>query len=152
MENEQENTIEEKQEEPDLEGLQREIEAGKAAVAEMKSALSAKETEISALNKSLEETGAVKENVSKSLTAAVGAYRELVVRGNPGLLAEMISGDSIEKVDASLQSARAIMARARQVVEAEAERVRVPAGAPQRAPQDLAALTAREKIQIGLRE
>jgi hypothetical protein len=151
MENEPENTIEQKPEEPDTEALQREIEAGKAGIAEMKNNLAAKETEIVALNKSLEETRAAAVSVSKSLAAAVGAYRELIVRGNPGVLADLVGGDTIEKVDASLQNARAIMARARQEVEAEAARVRVPAGAPQRAPQDLAALTAREKIQIGIR-
>jgi len=136
--------------EPENEALAREIEAGKAAIAEMKQALAAKDTEVTALNLAMEEAKKRVEETGKSLTTAVGAYRELVVQANPGVLAEMINGDSVEKVNESLQSARAIMERARREVEAEATRVRVPAGAPQRAPQDLSALTAREKIQYGL--
>jgi hypothetical protein len=137
MENEQENRAEPTAEEPDTGALQKEIEAGKAVIAEMKNNLVQKESEIAALN--------------KSLTAAVGAYRGVVVQGNPGVLAELINGDSVETINTSLQSARAVMARARQEVEAEAARVRVPAGAPQRAPQDFSSLTAREKIRIGIK-
>ena len=152
MENEQENTSEDISEETaETESLQREIEVGKAVIAEMKNTLAARESEIGALNTALEEARAAAETTGKSLAGAVGAYRELIVQGNPGVLAEMIGGESIEKVDGSLQNARAIMARARREVEAEVAKVRVPAGAPQRAPQDLAALTAREKIQIGIR-
>lgn len=152
MENEQDNTSETKSEEtPATVSLMMEIEAGKAVIAEMKNALAARESEIAALNTSLEEAKNAAVTVAKSLATTVGAYRELIVQGNPGVLAEMIGGQSIEKVDESLQNARAIMARARQEVEAEVAKVRVPAGAPQRAPQDIAALTAREKIQIGIR-
>jgi hypothetical protein len=159
MEDEPENNIEviEKREEPekpgpDVSALKREIEAGKAIIDEMKEALAARDNEIAALNKSLEETRGLAEATGKSLATTVGAYRELVVKANPDVLAEMVGGDSVDKVNESLQIARAIMEKARREVEAEATRVRVPAGAPQRAPQDLTALTAREKIQYGLRE
>jgi hypothetical protein len=137
MENEQKNTAEQTTKESDMVALQREIEAGKTVIEEMKQALAAKESEIAELN--------------TSLKGAVSAYRELIVQGNPGVLAELISGTSIETINSSLHSARAVMARARQEVEAEAARVKVPAGAPQRTPQDLGGLTAREKIQIGIR-
>jgi chromosome segregation ATPase len=157
MENEQETELEvqEQGQEPenparDNEALDREIESGKAAIAELKQALAVKESEITVLNQSLEEAKKRLDEAGKSLATAAGAYRELVVQTNPGVLAEMINGDSIEKINESLQSARAIMERARREVEAEAARVRVPAGAPQRAPMDLSALTAREKIQYGL--
>lgn len=151
MGNEQENSAEQKEAVSETEGLNREIEAGKAIIAEMKNSLAGKESEIAALSKSLGETQKAAEMTGKSLAAAVGAYRELIVHQNPGVLAELISGDSVETINKSLQSARAVMARARQEVEAEAAKIRVPAGAPQRVPQDLSALTAREKIQIGIK-
>lgn len=157
MENEQETNVEveEQEQEADFQeqenkALDREIEAGKAAVAELKQALTAKDTEIAALNQSLEEAKKQRDEKDKSLAAAVGTYRELIIHTNTGVLPEMIAGDSVEKINESLQSARAIMERARREVEAEATRVRVPAGAPQRAPQDLSALSSREKIQYGL--
>jgi predicted RNase H-like nuclease (RuvC/YqgF family) len=157
MENEQETISEviEPETEPenpaqDNEALVREIESGKAAIAELKQALATRDGEVAALNQSLEDVKKRLEETGKSLATAVTTYRELVIQTNPGVLAEMVTGDSIEKVNDSLQSARAIMERARREVEAEAARVRVPAGAPQRAPQDLSALSAREKIQYGL--
>lgn len=157
MENEQETNVEveEQEQEADFpeqenEALVREIESGKAAITEMKQALAAKDTEIAALNQSLEGAKKRLEETAKSLEMTVGTYRELVVQTNPGVLKEMIAGDSIEKINESLQSARAIMERAKREVEAEAARVRVQAGAPQRAAQDLSALSPREKIQYGL--
>ena len=81
----------------------------------------------------------------------MATYKEIVVQANPGVLAEMITGDTIEEVNESLKNARAIMERVRQEMEAEAARTRIPAGAPQRAPLDLSALSAREKIQYAIR-
>jgi hypothetical protein len=159
MANEPENNIQVEEElqgpeNPDLDtaALQREIESGRAAIAELKQALAAKEGEVVVLNQSLEETQKRLGETEKSLAAAVGGYRELIVQANPGVLAEMIGGDSVEKINASLQSARSIMDKARREVEAEAARLKVPAGAPPRVPPDLSALTAREKIQLGLKE
>jgi chromosome segregation ATPase len=152
MENEIEQVIETAAEETESsESLKREIETGKAVIAELNQTLADRELEIEKLNNEKESTKKRLDETAQSLAAAVGAYRELIVKANPGVLADMISGDSIEMVNASVESARAVMEKARREVEAEAARVRVPAGAPPRAPQDFAALTAREKIQIGIK-
>jgi hypothetical protein len=84
------------------------------------------------------------------LPQAVAAYKELVVQANPGVLAELITGDTIDEVNESLENARILMDRVRQEIEAEAAKTRVPAGAPQRAPLDLSALSPREKIKYAI--
>ena len=157
MENEQETKSGVKEPEneidspgPEKETLIREIESGKAAIAELKQKLAAKDAEATNLNQSLAEANTALDERGKSLSQAVAAYRELVVQANPGMLAEMITGGSIEEINKSLQSARALMERVRREIEAEAARTRIPAGAPPRTPPDMSALSAREKIQYAL--
>ncbi|MDO8569064.1 MAG: hypothetical protein Q7R57_10195, partial [Dehalococcoidales bacterium] len=86
----------------------------------------------------------------KSLSQAVAGYKSLVIQSNPGMLPELINGNTVDEVDESLKNARAIIDRVRQELEAEASRTRVPAGAPQRSPFDLSTLSPREKIQYAI--
>ena len=132
------------------ESLTRELESRDATIIRLEQALAAKDGEIAGLNQSLDEAKRTLDELGKALPQAVAAYKELVVQANPGVLAEMITGETIEEVNDSLKNARAIMDRVRQEMEAEAARTRVPAGSPQRAPIDLSALSAREKIQYAI--
>ncbi len=81
---------------------------------------------------------------------AAERYRDLVVKTEPALPAELIAGDDIDAVDASVAAAREIVGRVRSHIETQAQSVRVPAGAPQRAAPDLSALTPEQKIRYGL--
>ncbi len=127
-----------------------ELESSRAAIAELEQALESRNAEIAALNQSMEETRRELDELNKSLPETVDAYRKLVVQANPAIPAEMITGNSIEAINESLQNARMLVERVRREIEAEAARTRIPAGAPQRTPPDLSALTAREKIQYAL--
>jgi hypothetical protein len=157
MENELEtnNAVEEPENEPnpaepENETPAPEVDADRVVIAGLEQALAGKDGEIGTLNQSLDEAKSESVELAKALARTVAAYRELVVQANPAVLADMITGDSIEKINASLQSARAIMEKARREIEAEEARARVPAGAPQRTLPDMSALSAREKIQYGL--
>ncbi len=86
----------------------------------------------------------------QSLADTVAAYKALVVQSNPGIPAELISGDSFKAVDTSLESARALVSKVRLSVEAEIVAGKVPAGAPARTVPDLENLSSREKIQLAL--
>ncbi len=132
------------------ESLTRELESRDATIIRLEQALATKDSEITALKQSLDDAEQTLDELGKALPQAVAAYKELVVQANPGILTELITGDSIEKVNESLKNARALMERVRQEMEAEAAKTRVPAGAPQRAPLDLSSLSAREKIQYAI--
>ena len=132
------------------ETLKRELQAREAAVASLEQALAGKDGEIAALNQSLEEAKQESGEVAKELSQAVAAYKGLVAQANPGLVAEMIKGDTIGEIDESVKSARALVERIKQEVGAENARARVPAGAPQRTPPDLSGLTPREKIRYAM--
>ena len=86
----------------------------------------------------------------QSLAAALAAYKALVVRSNPVVFAELISGDSFEAINNSLESAKALIAKVRQSVEAEIAAGKVPTGAPARTAPDLENLSSREKIQYAI--
>ncbi len=90
--------------------------------------------------------------IKQSLSGAAAKYRAAVLAGAPGIPQELVKGESLDEVDASLELARGIVSRVRQQLEVEAEANKVPAGAPPRMPQDLSALSPAEKIAYALRK
>ena len=119
-------------------------------VAEFEHIVAEKESEIVTLKKS---EGELKEKlavVNKSLTEAVVSYKDRVVQMNPEITEELISGDTIEAVDKSLEKAISLIGRVKKSVEKEISNIRVPAGAPGRRIPDLSTLTPREKIQYAI--
>ena len=90
--------------------------------------------------------------IKESLSGAVAKYRAALLATALEIPAELVKGESIDQIDASLEQARGIVSKVRQQLEAEAEANKVPAGAPQRTPQDLSALSPAEKIAYALRK
>jgi hypothetical protein len=90
--------------------------------------------------------------VKQSLAGAVTKYRAAVLISAPGIPEELVKGESIDDIDASLELAQGIVSRVRQQLEVEAEANKVPTGAPPRMPQDLSALSPAEKIAYALRK
>ena len=90
--------------------------------------------------------------IKQSFSGAVTKYRAAVLASAPGIPQEMVKGESLDEIDASLELARGIVIKVRQQLEVEAEANKVPAGAPPRMPQDLSALSPAEKIAYALRK
>jgi multidrug resistance efflux pump len=128
-----------------------EVESLKGTILRLEQSLVEKDGETAGLTQALDEAKQTIDELKKAVSQAADAYKETVVRANPGLLPEMITGDSIEEIEESVKKARAVMERVRQEMEAEAAKTRVPAGAPPRSAPDLSGLTAREKIQYAMR-
>lgn len=156
-EKEQQGTEEVKTAEDELDGLKQErenliceITSRDNAINKLEQALAGKESELTVQKQTLSEAENRINELSEALNEAVTGYRDRVIESNQGVLAELVSGDTIEAVNESLKNARALVERVRQEMEAEASRTRIPAGAPQRTPPDLSALSPREKIQYGI--
>ena len=132
------------------EALNRELKSREAEIAGLTQALAGKDSEIAAMKQALDEAERKLSDQGKALSQAVAAYKELIIQANPGVLAELITGDTVEEVNESLKNAQALIDRVRQEMEAEASRTRVPAGAPQSAPLDISGLSPREKIQYAI--
>ena len=130
--------------------LKKELKRRDEAIAGLEQKLAEKDGVIVALNQSLDKAVRESIEVAKTVAQAVAAYRELVAQANPGLVADLIKGETIEEIDESVKSARALVERVKQEVAAENAKVRVPAGAPLRVPLDLSALSPREKIRYAM--
>ena len=130
--------------------LYREIEKRDAAMVKLEAELEARDERIAELQTDVAEVEHTVAELKESLAGAVAAYREQIIQGNPGVLADLISGENIEEIDESLKKAMALVEKVRQEMEVEASKMRIPGGAPQRQPMDLSGLSAREKIQYAI--
>ena len=141
---------------PEVEELG-ESAGSEARVTELESLVAQKDEELGLANTRItefEQAVAGKDsdiaNLKQSLADSVASYKAAIVQSNPEVLAELISGDTIETVNESLEKAKALVSKVRQGLEAEVASAKIPAGAPQRTPPDLSALSPREKIQYAI--
>jgi chromosome segregation ATPase len=135
----------------ELEGLiaqkDQELASKNTHISELEQTVASLNSEITALKQAIAETSDKLNGLNESFSQAVASYKTLVIKSNPEVLEELVTGETIETIDESLASAKALISRVRQGIEAEISSARVPAGAPERTPPDLSALTPREKIQ-----
>jgi len=127
-----------------------ELEQVRSRVIELETLVAQKEEELAKANARVSELEQVVVESDGNLAQAVSSYKALVVKANPEVLEELITGDTIDDISASLEKAKSIVGRVRQGLEAEMASAKVPAGAPERIPTDLSALSPREKIQYAI--
>jgi len=85
------------------------------------------------------------------LARALERLRRAWLAQHPEVPEDLLEGETVEALEASLRRARALVERVRREVEARLSRERVPPGAPPRQDPDLSVLSPREKIAQGLR-
>ena len=127
-----------------------ELSSRETRISELEQELVSRDSEIAALEQAIAELEEKFHSVSEDLLQAVSSYKALVVQANPGIIEELITGDSIEQVNESVERARALVSRVRRELEAEVSKTRVPVGAPARTLPDLSALSPRDKIQFAI--
>jgi uncharacterized coiled-coil protein SlyX len=121
-------------------------------LSELEQALAERDEQLNSLKQSVAELEAKLAELADSRSQALASYRALVISSNPDLPEELIAGESVEEIDKSLASARALIDRVRERLETEIAGSRIPAGAPLRAPLDLSVLSPQEKIQYAMGE
>ncbi len=132
------------------EALVEERESKETAIAGLEQAVASKDGEITLLKQAIAESDQKVAAINETLAQAIASYKSLVVETSPEIPAEIITGDTIEAINESLENARDLVDRVKKGIEEEASKTRVPAGAPQRAPLDLSVLSPREKIQYAI--
>ena len=126
------------------EALAGELESRNTKITELEVVVAERDEKLSTLDDSLSQ-------LNDNLSQAVSSYKALVVKSNPGILEELVTGDTVETINQSLENANVLIGKVRQGLEEEVSRIRIPAGAPQRTPPDLSALSPREKIQYAIK-
>jgi len=123
--------------------LRRDLEGARQALATAEEQATAHQERVAGLEGELS-------TAREQVTQAAARYREAVLSASPEVPADMVGGETVEEVEASLAAARQTVSQIRQHLESQAQSGRVPAGAPPRQAPDLSALTAEEKIRLGL--
>ena len=121
-------------------------------IASLEASLAAKTAELAEARKMADAQAADIAGLQKSGAEAVRAYRKLAASSNPLFSEDVLSGESIADVDAAMAHVLDLAGKVRSRIEAEMKSANIPAGAPERSGPDLSALSAREKIKMGLEE
>ncbi len=136
------------------EALAGEQESRNNRITELEMVVSEKDSQVAALRQTVADDNQKLEVLNESLSQAVATYKTVVVEATPGVVEELITGNTITEINQSLENAKTILAKVREGIEEEiAHEIasgKVPAGAPVRAPLDLSALSPREKIQYAI--
>lgn len=142
-----------------------ELAAMKAELADEKKAIAAAQTAITDRDKRITELQAsvsvvqqAGETAMTELTQAKQAYTKVVSKYlemakavNPAIPPDVITGASIEDIDASVVKAQSIATAVKASLEAHAKEAKVPAGAPPRGEISLEGLSPKEKIAAGIK-
>ena len=125
------------------------------AAAELAAVAEAERDELATLRSELQEARDALDAEQAARRAAVARYRGALLTVEPSLPPELVEGDDVEAVDASVEAARRTVAEIRERIarESEDEAVRgFPAGAPERRGPRTEAMSTAEKIAYGLEQ
>ena len=92
------------------------------------------------------------ETLEAQVKGAAQRYREIALERSPELPEELVAGATVEEIDESIERARETVSKVRVHLESRAQAERVPVGAPPRSEPDLSAMSAEDKIKLGLQQ
>ena len=119
---------------------------------EQRRRVEAADAQLAQRNEEIEVLHAALEAADAGGRADAARYREAVLAREPDLPAELVGGDSVTEIDDAIARVRQMVAQVRQHLEQQAQASRIPTGAPVRSAPDLSALSATEKIRLGLQQ
>ena len=88
--------------------------------------------------------------LQEELGLAIDKYRDALLSSAQEVPQELVQGQTITEIEASMSEARQMVERIRNQLEAQTASQRVPAGAPARSGPDVSALSPQEKIAYAL--
>ena len=150
----------------DLEAIKAQLEEEKTAKATLEETLAGKDTKIAELEAQVTEfttqleakaqeaqaSAADLATVKEAKDVAVAKYLNMAKALNPNIPEGILSGETIEEIDASVEKGKAIVEAVKKAMEAEAATARVPAGAPTRGGIPTEGMSPREKIAAGIQQ
>jgi len=121
----------------------------RAALTEKDDRIAELELNLTQLQSNLDATQDNMVTLNEAAAAATEKYLEAQRNLHPDLPADLVKGATIEEIDESVKAGLTVVDAVKANLANEAKNNRVPAGAPTR-EVDLEALTAEEKIKLGL--
>lgn len=133
---------------PDAAG---EMETAAAAYGELQELNERLQRDLAAAREELESAVQGRNELAATAAEAVAAYGELLRASAPDLIPEMVQGETVEELNASLSVAREAFARAKERAVRELAAAAVPPGGERAGGLDLSALSPTGKIAHALR-
>ena len=128
----------------------------RAQIATLEGELVAKAADTEAMKTQLAALQADFDGSAAAYAYAVADFRALSLQANPMITPDLVAGETVDAVKASVARANALVARVKQSLEQQAATfthlANVPAGAPGRTEPDLSTMSTVEKINLGLEQ
>ncbi len=125
-------------------------------IATLEADLASKTGELATLQTARQATSDELAGTKAAYAYAVADFKKLVLASNPLFTADIIWGDTIEDVKASVEKAGVLVSKVKEGLEAQAKAMAqltvVPAGAPARTGASSEGLSTKEKINLGLEQ
>lgn len=121
-------------------------------IAELTAHLEASAVQLAELTGALQQEQQTTQALTAALATAAAAYRTAALATVPEVPPELVGGETVEAVQASIQRAKELVeaVKARLPAPAPPPGPTVPAGAPARTGPDLGAMSPTEKIKFAL--
>ena len=121
------------------------------AMAEKDAKLAELETALSEAKQGSEASTAELASVKEARDQAVTRYLGMAKASNPQVPEDMISGETIEEIDASVEKGKGLVSAVKKTLESETAAAKVPAGAPTRG-ETTEGMSNKDMIAAGLRQ
>jgi chromosome segregation ATPase len=140
----------------ELAAIKAQLDEEQKAKSALEQAISEKDAKLAGLETALSEAKKSSEALTTSLKEArdqaVAKYLTIAKTLNPTIPQDIIGGDTIAEIDASIEKGKALVTSVKQYIEAEASAAKVPAGAPTRTTISLEGMSPKEKIAYGIQQ
>lgn len=141
--------------------LKTELDAAKAAVdtatQPLKERIASLEADVKARDEVIATGKAVVEEKEKSFASlsqnfdqAIGAFKGAVLKANPLIPPELVTGATVAEITASVEKATAIVNKVKEGLAKETQTQTIPPGAPGRTEPDTSGYSTTEKIKLGI--
>jgi len=121
------------------------------AMAEKDAKLAELETALSEAKRGSEASTAELASVKEARDEAVSKYLGMAKASNPQVPQDMISGETIAEIAASVEKGKGLVSAVKKTLDSEAAAAKVPAGAPTRG-ETTEGMSNKEMIAAGLRQ
>jgi len=142
----------------DIAAVKAQLEEEQKAKTALEEAMAAKDTKLAELEAALSEAKQGSEASTAELASVKGARDEAVSKylgmakaSNPQVPEDMITGETIAEIDASVEKGKGLVSAVKKTLESETAAAKVPAGAPTRG-ETTEGMDNKEMIAAGLRQ
>ena len=136
----------------ELEEDKKAIAAAQAAITDRDKRITELQASVSVVQQAGETAMAELTQAKQAYTKAVSKYLEMAKTVNATIPPDVITGATIEDIDATVAKALSIATAVKASLEAQAKQAKVPAGAPPRGEISLEGLSPKEKIAAGIKQ